>query len=120
MAALKRQSAPAVHYAANFNGRLGLPAVQYAFWDPFVAWGVMATLLVRFRERFNAPSAAWQAWSVLAYGAFIAHAPVVVGASVALAAWEAWPLLKFGVVSVIASLALASCLLRLPGARRVL
>lgn len=107
----------------NFNGGLGLPAVVYAFWEPFVAWGVMATLLVLFRERINAPSAVWQAWGALAYGAFIVHAPVVVGASVALAAWEAWPLLKFGVVSsvsVIASFALTSLLLRLPGARRVL
>jgi hypothetical protein len=107
----------------NFNGGLGLPAVAYAFWEPFVAWGVMATLLLLFRERFNVPSAAWQAWGALAYGAFIVHAPVVVGASVVLAAWDAWPLIKFGVVgsvSVIASFALASLLLRLPGARRVL
>lgn len=107
----------------NFNGGMTLPAVVYAFWEPFVAWGVIATLLVLFRERFNAPSAAWQASSALAYGAFIVHAPVVVGASVALAGWEAWPLLKFGVVgsaSVIASFAVAALLLRLPGARRVL
>lgn len=106
----------------NFNGGMTLPAVVYAFWEPFVAWGVIATLLL-FRERFNAPSAAWQAWGALAYGAFIVHAPVVVGASVALAGWEAWPLLKFGVVgsvSVMASFAVAALLLRLPGARRVL
>jgi peptidoglycan/LPS O-acetylase OafA/YrhL len=107
----------------DFAGGMGLPAVVYAFWEPFVAWGVIATLLVLFRERFNAPSPAWQTWGALAYGAFIVHAPVVVGASVALARWEAWPLLKFGVVgsfSVIASFAMASVLLKIPGARRVL
>jgi hypothetical protein len=107
----------------NFNGGLGPPAVVYAFWEPFVAWGVIATLLVLFRQRFNAPSAPWQSWGSQAYGAFIVHAPVVVGASVALAGWEGWPLHKFGVVgavSVVASFALSALLLRLPGARRVL
>jgi Acyltransferase family len=107
----------------NFNGGLGLPAIVYAFWEPFVAWGVIASLLILFRERFNAPSAPWQSWGSQAYGAFIVHAPVVVGASVALAGWEGWPLFKFGVVgavSVVASFALSALLLRLPGARRVL
>lgn len=107
----------------NFAGGLGLPAVVYAFWEPFVAWGVIATLLVRFRERADAPSARWQAWGAQAYGAFIVHAPVLVGISVALASWDVWPLLKFGVVgsfSVVASFVMAALLLRLPGARRVL
>ena len=109
--------------AVDFNGGLGLPAVVYAFWEPFVAWGVIASLLVVFRERFNAPSPAWQAWGAQAYGAFIVHAPIVVGASVALAGWPAQALVKFGVVggvSVVASFALASLLLKVPGARRVL
>jgi len=43
----------------NFNGGLGLAAVVYAFWEPLVAWGVIASLLVVFRDQFNAPSAAW-------------------------------------------------------------
>lgn len=47
----------------NFNGGIELPAGVHAFGEPFVAWGA------------------------LAYRAFIVHAPMVVGASVALAGW---------------------------------
>jgi fucose 4-O-acetylase-like acetyltransferase len=109
--------------AVNFSGGLGLPAVVYAFWEPLVAWGVIATLLVVFRDRFNAPSAAWQGWSAQAYGAFIVHAPVLVGLSVALAGWAAPPALKFvlvGAGAVVASFAVAAALLRVPGAHRVI
>lgn len=107
----------------NFNGGLGLAADVCAFWEPFVAWGVMASLLVALRDRFSAPSAAWQRWSAQAYGAFIVHAPIVVGLSVALAGWALPPLLKFAIVhacAVAASFAIAAGMLRLPGARHVI
>jgi fucose 4-O-acetylase-like acetyltransferase len=109
--------------SVNFNGGLGLPAVVYAFWEPFVAWGVIALLLVVFRERFNAPSQLWQGWGAQAYGAFIVHAPIVVGLSVVLASWSVPPALKFvvvGAAALMASFAVAAALLRLPGARRVI
>lgn len=107
----------------NFNGGLGLATVVYAFWEPLVAWGVIASLLVVFRERFNAPSAAWQRWGAQAYGAFIVHAPIVVGLSVALAGSALPPLLKFAIVGasgIAASFAIAAGLLRLPGAGRII
>jgi glucan biosynthesis protein C len=78
---------------------------------------------VVFRDRFNAPSAAWQRWGAQAYGAFIVHAPIVVGLAVALAGWALPPLLKFVIVGasgIAASFAIAAGLLRLPGARRVI
>jgi hypothetical protein len=109
--------------AVNFNGGLGLPAIVYAFWEPFVAWGVIAMLLVLFHERFNAPNPAWQRWSAQAYGAFIVHAPIVVGLSVVLAGWTAPPALKFvivGVAATVSSFAIAGGLLKLPGLRRIL
>jgi fucose 4-O-acetylase-like acetyltransferase len=107
----------------NFSGGLGLPAMVYAFWEPFVAWGVIAWLLVVFRERFNAPSAAWQRWGEQAYGAFIVHAPIVVALSVALAGWAAPPLLKFAVVgasAIAVSFAVAAALRLIPFAQRVI
>lgn len=107
----------------NFNGGLSLPAITYAFWEPFVAWGVIAWLLWQFRLRFNGPSATWQAWSDRAYGAFIVHAPVIVALAIALQGWGAPALLKFVVVAtsgVGLSFALAGLLRRLPGARQVL
>jgi fucose 4-O-acetylase-like acetyltransferase len=107
----------------NFNGGLGLPAIIYAFWEPFVAWGIIASLLVVFRDRFNTPSPAWQSFGEQAYAAFIVHAPVLVGLSVMLAGWAAPPALKFAVVgsaAVFASFALAAMLRKLPFAQRVI
>jgi surface polysaccharide O-acyltransferase-like enzyme len=107
----------------NFNGGLDLPAIIYAFWEPFVAWGIIASLLVVFRERFNAPSAVWKRWGAQAYGAFIVHAPIVVALSVALSSATIPPALKFiivGASSIVASFVVAAAVLRLPGARRVI
>ncbi len=107
----------------NFNGGLGLPAIVYAFWEPFVAWGIIASLLVVFRDHFNAPSPLWRRFGEQAYGAFIVHAPVVVGFSIALSGWTAPPALKFAVVgsaAITASFALAAALRRLPLAQNVL
>lgn len=107
----------------DFSGGLGMPAVVYAFWEPLVAWGIIAGLLVIFRRRFNRPSAHWQAWAHQAYGAFIVHAPIVVALAVVSASWPLPPLVKFVVIGsagVVASFAVAAMLLRLPGVRRVI
>ncbi len=109
--------------SVNFNGGLSLPAVVYAFWEPFVAWGLIAWLLVVFRAKFNSPSPTWHPWASQAYGAFIIHAPVLVAISVALSGWSAPALLKFvvvGVASIIVSFAATGIVLKLPLARKVL
>lgn len=107
----------------NFNGGWSLPAVVYAFWEPFIAWGVIAMLLWQFRTRFNQASERWQGWADRAYGAFIVHAPVIVALSIGLRAWDAPPLVKFMVVATagtVLSFMLAGALRRIPGARRVI
>lgn len=107
----------------NFNGGLSAPSILYAFWEPFVAWGIMTVLPVQFRQRFNVPSLRWKRWGEEAYGAFVIHAPVVVALSILLASWPASPLLKFCLVAVAGTLVsfLASRALRaLPGVERVL
>lgn len=107
----------------NFNSGWSLPAVVYAFWEPFIAWGVIAMLLWQFRTRFNHASDRWQGWADRAYGAFIVHAPVIVALSVALRGWDAPPLVKFIVVATggtVLSFVLAGALRRIPGARRVI
>ena len=101
----------------------GFPAVFYAFWEPLVAWGVIASLLVVAQARFNRPSPRWAAWAGQAYGAFIVHTPVLVGLSVIVRGWEAPGVLKFAIVGPLAALAsflLARALLRIPGAHRIL
>lgn len=107
----------------NVAGGLGVAAVVYAFWEPFVAWGVIARLLVGFQARLNTPDPRWQRWDANAYGAFILHAPVITALAVALAGWGLHPALKFSVVllaGTLLSFTLAGWLRRLPGATRVL
>jgi hypothetical protein len=109
--------------AVDFSGGLGVAAVVYAFWEPLVAWGVIARLLVGFQSRHHTPGSRWQRWDACAYGAFIVHAPLVVGLSVLLAAWPLPPALKFVLVlagGTVLSFVLAGALRQLPGARRVL
>lgn len=101
----------------------GFPTVFYAFWEPLVAWGLIAALLTVAQARFNRPSARWSSWSAQAYGAFVVHAPVLVGISVLLRGWEAPGLLKFsavGCLATVASFLLARLLLKIPGASRIL
>lgn len=108
--------------AVNFNGGLGVAAVVYALWEPFVAWGLIARLLVRFqRDRASPPW--WDGWNSAAYGAFVLHAPVITGLAVAIAGWSLPPVLKFAVVLVLGtvlSFGMAAALRQLPGARRLL
>ena len=107
----------------NFNGGLGVAAVVYAFWEPLVAWGLIARLLVGFQRGVRPPHPAWAWWNQRAYGAFVLHAPVLVGVSVALADWPLPPGLKFLLALSAATLLsfwLAGALRRLPGVDRVL
>jgi peptidoglycan/LPS O-acetylase OafA/YrhL len=100
-----------------------LPALLYAFWEPFTAWGIIATYLVWFREHGNLPSAAWQFCSSRAYAVYIVHPPVLVAFSMLLRGWEGPALAKIavcGTLACVGSLAVASLLVLIPGARRVL
>jgi peptidoglycan/LPS O-acetylase OafA/YrhL len=107
---------------ATFGGGFSFPSVLYAFWEPFVAWGVIAAYLVWFRERGNQASRVWEYLAACAYTVYIVHAPVLVAIGVALKSWQAPAMAKFAVVGPIACLAsllVSSVVLRIPGARRV-
>jgi peptidoglycan/LPS O-acetylase OafA/YrhL len=107
----------------NVNGGFSLPAVLYAFWEPFVAWGIIATYLVWFRDQANRPSAFWQYLGTRAYAVYILHAPILVGVSLELRPWHAPALMKFavtGTLALMATVAASSLVLKIPGARRIL
>ncbi len=108
---------------SNFSGGLSWPAILYALWEPFVAWGMIALWLLLFRARMNQPSSLWAWLNRRAYAVYIIHPPVLVGISLLLHGWPAPPLVKFGVVGVLACAAswlAADPLVRLPGVRRVI
>lgn len=108
---------------ANFSGGLSWPAVLYAFWEPLVAWGMIAGWLLTFRSRMNGPARLWSWLNRRAYTVYILHPPILVGISLLLHPWGAPALVKFGVTGtlgcVICWLA-ADPFVRMPGIRRVI
>ena len=107
---------------SNFGGGFSWPAILYAFWEPFVASGLIAAWLLLFRERMNKPSALWSWLSRRAYAVYILHPPVLVGMAILLHPWIAPALVKFattGVLACIATWFIADPFVRLPGVRRV-
>lgn len=113
-----------LHDAAKINFATGFSwaAILYAFWEPFVAWGLIAAWLLVFRAYMNKPSTFWSWLNRRAYAVYIIHPPVLVGVSLLLHGWVAPALVKFGVAGSLACIAtwlLADPLVRLPGLRRV-
>lgn len=107
---------------SNFSGGFSGPAVFYALWEPFVAWGLIAAWLLLFRARMNAPSAFWTWLNRRAYAVYILHPPVLVALSLALHPWVAPALVKFavtGTLTCVATWLIADPLVRAPGLRRI-
>lgn len=107
---------------ANFNTGFSWGAWLYAFWEPFVAWGLIASWLLLFRRHMNRPSSLWNWLGRRAYAVYIIHPPVLVGISLALHSWAAPALLKFAAVGALAcatSWLIADPLVRIPGVRRI-
>jgi peptidoglycan/LPS O-acetylase OafA/YrhL len=115
--------------AVYFLGKV-VPALQgtpldlvYAFWEPFVAWGVILKLLQVFQARFNTAGVAWRELGRRAYAIFIIHPPVVVGITLAWTGVSCPALLKFAVTGSLSCLVcyvIAGLLLRWPVLRRIL
>jgi hypothetical protein len=106
-----------------YGGGWNLRALFYALWEPFVAWGIIAWLLVWFRERWNAPSRLWERLGQQAYTVYIIHPPVLVGVAVVMHHWAAPAIAKFAVTGTLTSficVLFAAPLLSIPGIRRVL
>lgn len=105
-----------------FEGGQNLNALFYAFWDPLVGWGIILGMLWLLRAWVKS-SGGLGAWlSRRAYLVFILHPPVLVSISRILEPWQAHYLVKFGVTGSLTCLAcvlLASLVLRIPGAKRV-
>lgn len=110
------------HARSDFSGGLSWAAILYAFWEPFVAWGLIAAWLLLFRARMNRSSRLWDWLDRRAYAVYIIHPPVLVGISLLLHGWSAPAMVKFGVIGTLACAAswlAADPLVRLPGIRRV-
>ena len=121
----RRNSAASIQSSLSEIGLRRTPicaAFLYAFWEPFIAWEIIAALLLWFRGHLNQPSATWEWLGRRAYAVYIIHPPVLVGISLLLHRWVAPALAKLAVVGALACIAtwlLADPLVRLPEVRRV-
>jgi peptidoglycan/LPS O-acetylase OafA/YrhL len=107
---------------SNFSGGLSWTAIFYAFWEPFVAWGLIAAWLLVFRRYVNRPSGIWTWLNRRSYAVYIIHPVVLVGVSLLLSGWTAPGLIKFAVTGTLACTTcwiLADPLVRAPGLRRI-
>ncbi len=104
-------------------GGWNAPAAIYAFWEPFVAWGLILALLHGFRRRFATLGPWGAALARRAYAVYVIHPPVLVGIALAWREVLAPALPKFaitGAATCAACFALAGLVLRLSWVRRVL
>jgi peptidoglycan/LPS O-acetylase OafA/YrhL len=105
-----------------FNGGWNWNAAFYAWWDPFIAWGIIFGLLWSFRT-YGAAESSLTAWLARrAYGAYIVHPPVVVALSLFAREWAVAPLVKFaavGLAACLGSFVAAAGVLLIPGTRRI-
>ena len=105
------------------EGGLNAQALTYAFWEPFVAWGVILGLLTLFQRRFASLTGVWARLARRAYPIYIIHPPVLVGVALLWRDVAAPALIKFLVTG---SLACALCyviaglVLRIPAVARVI
>ncbi|MBB6671578.1 acyltransferase family protein [Cohnella nanjingensis] len=108
---------------ASINGGWSWLALFYAFWEPFVALGMIMYLLVRFRGRFDRQSP-WMTWLAnRAYAVYIIHPPIVVAVCYTLRGGTLPAMLKFLIAGLLATalcFGIAGLLRRIPWADRVL
>jgi surface polysaccharide O-acyltransferase-like enzyme len=105
------------------EGGWSIPALVYAFWEPFVAWGVILVLLQRCQHRFQDLGPIGTRLARRAFAIYVIHPPVVVAVTLAWRDVGAPALLKFalsGGVACVLCYVLAGLLLKLPGVKRVL
>ena len=104
------------------EGGLNVQALVYAFWEPFVAWGVILGLLTLFERRFASLTGVWQRLARRAYPIYIIHPPVLVGVALVWRDVAAPALVKFLVTgSLVCALCyvIAGLVLRIPVVARI-
>ncbi|WP_308636906.1 acyltransferase [Paenibacillus silvisoli] len=107
----------------SFEGGLNVQAILYAFWEPFVCFGIILWLLRLFQSRFHTSSPLQKWLAAHAYAVYFIHPPVIVCWTMAMHQLGWPPAIKWVIVSMlsIATCLLAAAVLRaVPKASRVL
>jgi glucan biosynthesis protein C len=108
---------------ADFRGGIHWQALAYALWEQFLCVGMVISLLVWFRRRYDHQGRLAREMSASVYAVYIFHASIVILVALALRSIELYPLLKFAIAALIS---LPICFMvgglvkRLPLAQRIL
>ena len=94
---------PAIVFAARVipffrgdpAGGWNVAAAIYALWEPFVAWGIILSLLHSFQCRYKQLGLIWTALARRAFGIYIIHPPILVAVALAWRSVAAPQLMKF-------------------------
>lgn len=116
---------PMVYFLSRSSLKLHGDMMQlvYAFWEPFVAWGVILFLLRFFQRNLNQLNGSWSRLSRRAYAIYIVHPPILVGIALSWRNVHANALLKFavtGALSCVVCYLVAGMVLSVPTMRRFL
>jgi peptidoglycan/LPS O-acetylase OafA/YrhL len=106
-----------------FMGGVHWQALVLALWEQLLCMGMIITLLVWFRKRFNHQGSLAKTMSASAYTVFIIHAPVAVLVALTLQDLNLYPLIKYPLVALIVvplCFLLATLIRKLPLAREIL
>ncbi len=104
------------------EGGLNIVALTYAFWEPFIAFGIILALIPWSLRRFTTLEGVNAKLARRAYTIYIIHPPVLVGVALLLHPLALPPILKFLLVGVLVCLAcylIAGIVLKIPGVKRI-
>ncbi|HSD39000.1 MAG TPA: acyltransferase family protein [Rhodocyclaceae bacterium] len=88
----------------TWRGGWHLPALIYAFWEPFIAAGVILGSLALFRRYLPQPGRAWRRLADASFAAFVIHPPLVVASSWLVQPLSSAPLMRFVLAAPLAGL----------------
>lgn len=107
----------------HFEGGFNFQSFVYSMWEPFVAIGIILTLIRYFERKINTPTHFKNGLSSTAYTVFIIHPVVIVGLSLFFTGIALYPTVKFFIVSilgVILCFVISSVIIKIPYAKRIL
>lgn len=84
-----------------FMGGLHWQSLLYSIWEAFVGTGLIAGLLVIFRDRYNHQGRLAEVMAENAFTVYIFHAPIIIFFTYMIRHITIYPIIKFALVSVL-------------------
>jgi glucans biosynthesis protein C len=84
-----------------FSGGFYWQAAAYAVWESFFCIGICLGLLVLFRDKYNVQGKASRFFAENAFGVYVFHTPLLVGATMLVRGIVIYPLLKMILMTIV-------------------